>query len=109
PTVLAAGGQRHLLTHGDAWCLADTDYLKFRAQVRHSTWQNAFLSMSLEARLQTARELRDASEARKQHSQPDTWADVDEAFSARQMTGALTPILIHGHTHRPATLPFGPP
>src|SRR5690606_15281142 len=34
PTVLAFGGQRWLLSHGDAMCLADTDYLAFRTLVR---------------------------------------------------------------------------
>ena len=34
PTVLTFGGQRWLLSHGDALCLDDVDYLKFRQQVR---------------------------------------------------------------------------
>ena len=34
PTLLSAWGQRVLLTHGDALCLADTDYQTFRAMVR---------------------------------------------------------------------------
>ena len=34
PTVLIAFGQRLLLSHGDALCLADIDYQSFRAEVR---------------------------------------------------------------------------
>ena len=34
PTVLVAFGQRWLLTHGDALCLADVEYQRFRAEVR---------------------------------------------------------------------------
>src|SRR3954447_2447220 len=34
PTVLDFAGKRWLLTHGDALCLADTDYMQFRSMVR---------------------------------------------------------------------------
>ena len=34
PTVLQAFGQRWLLAHGDALCLDDVDYQRFRQQVR---------------------------------------------------------------------------
>jgi cyclophilin family peptidyl-prolyl cis-trans isomerase/predicted phosphodiesterase len=34
PTVLVLHGRRWLLSHGDILCLEDTEYLKFRAQVR---------------------------------------------------------------------------
>ena len=78
PLILTAFGQRHLITHGDAWCLEDTSYLAFRAQVRHTGWQHAFLSRPLSERLETARQMRAASEARKSASpSPETWADMD--------------------------------
>ena len=35
PTVLVAFGQRTLLSHGDALCIADAAYQRFRAQVRN--------------------------------------------------------------------------
>src|SRR5512133_3271221 len=38
PSVLCFAGQRWLLSHGDALCLADTDYLQFRALVRSPAW-----------------------------------------------------------------------
>ncbi|RZI81005.1 MAG: UDP-2,3-diacylglucosamine diphosphatase [Rubrivivax sp.] len=109
PTILAAFGQRHLLTHGDAWCLGDANYLAFRAQVRQPAWQAAFQAAPMAARLKTARELRDGSEARKQLLPADhEWADVDEPFAGRQMQQAGTPVLIHGHTHHPVSQAFGP-
>lgn len=108
PLVLSAFGQRHLLTHGDAWCLDDTAYLAFRAQVRQPAWQAAFRAAPMAARLQTARELREGSEARKQMLPADhDWADVDEAFAGRQMLAADTSVLIHGHTHHPVSQAFG--
>ena len=52
PSVLHAGGQGYLLTHGDAHCLGDTDYLAFRAIVRSTEWQQQLLNKSLAERLQ---------------------------------------------------------
>lgn len=101
PTTLTFGSERWLLTHGDAWCLDDQDYMRFRAMVRSSTWQADFLAQPVTVRMKLAQHMRAQSEARK-HS-TDTYADVDtaEAFSALQATNARH--LIHGHTHRPAT------
>src|SRR6478735_1572064 len=48
PTVLLLHGERWLLSHGDALCLEDTEYLKFRAMVRTPEWQSAFLARPLE-------------------------------------------------------------
>ncbi|MBA2673549.1 UDP-2,3-diacylglucosamine diphosphatase, partial [Ramlibacter sp.] len=50
PTVLTLAGQRWLLTHGDALCLADTGYLAFRDKVRRSAWQQTFLGQPLAQR-----------------------------------------------------------
>jgi UDP-2,3-diacylglucosamine hydrolase len=107
PTLLDAWGERLLLVHGDALCLADQAYLRFRSQVRQPAWQTAFLANPLDARLAQARQMRDASQAHQQGKVPQDWADVDEAAAARWMQAADAPTLIHGHTHRPQTSPFG--
>lgn len=109
PTVLDFHGHRWLLSHGDALCLDDVDYQRFRAQVRSAQWQQAFLSRPLSEREAVARDLRERSEAHKQTvaHDPELWADVD-AQAARewlQRAGART--LIHGHTHRPAEHDLG--
>ncbi|MBC7377125.1 MAG: UDP-2,3-diacylglucosamine diphosphatase, partial [Burkholderiaceae bacterium] len=39
PTALTFAGQRWLLSHGDALCLDDLDYMAFRRQVRSPGWQ----------------------------------------------------------------------
>ena len=106
PFVLKAFGQRHLLTHGDAWCLTDTDYLAFRKMVRNSDWQHQFLSASLTQRLDTARHIRVQSEARKQVSTLEVWADVDPDTAAQCLQAHESLSLIHGHTHRPASQTF---
>jgi UDP-2,3-diacylglucosamine hydrolase len=109
PTRFEFLGQHWLLSHGDALCLADTDYMRFRAQVRQPTWQRDFLARPLSERTAVARDLREQSEARKRSTanDPSLWADVDTiaARTTLQTAGART--LIHGHTHRPALHALG--
>ncbi|HNV59104.1 MAG TPA: UDP-2,3-diacylglucosamine diphosphatase [Rhodoferax sp.] len=105
PTILTFANQRWLLTHGDAWCLDDTAYLKFREQVRGQQWQHAFLSKPLDERIDIARSLRQQSDARKQTQ--TTYADVDTATATAQMASERASHIIHGHTHRPARHPMG--
>lgn len=104
PTVLAWGDRRWLLSHGDALCLADTDYQRFRREVRSTAWQAAFLAQPLPAREATARDLRARSEARKRQHGHDAslWADADLHETQRWLRRADAQMLIHGHTHRPA-------
>jgi len=96
PTVLVWREQRFLLSHGDAWCVADTDYQRFRQQVRTSAWQHDFLSRPL-------------TEARKRLLGPDPslWADLDHDTVRQQLRVAAAPVLIHGHTHRPTEHALG--
>jgi UDP-2,3-diacylglucosamine hydrolase len=106
PTVLVMHGVRWLLSHGDALCLEDTDYLAFRAQVRTPAWQQAFLSQSLEARRTLARSMRTQSEERK--STPGmVWADVDADAARAWLKQAGAHTLVHGHTHKPADHALG--
>ena len=100
PTVLDFLGQRWLLTHGDALCLGDRDYLKFRAQVRALDWQRDFLARPLAERKAVAQSLREQSEARNGSGLPD--ADVDALAAAAWLHAADAAVMIHGHTHRPA-------
>jgi UDP-2,3-diacylglucosamine hydrolase len=109
PTVLECMGQRWLLSHGDALCLADTDYMQFRAKVRSADWQAHFLAQPLAEREALARGLRQQSEARKrsQAHDPALWADVDTPAARQWLRGASASTLIHGHTHRPARHTLG--
>lgn len=102
PTVLVAFGERLMLAHGDALCLDDFDYQRFRAQVRSPAWQREFLGKPLAERAQIARSMREHSEQRKRTMAPADWSDIDKATAVRWMHEAQTPTLIHGHTHRPA-------
>jgi UDP-2,3-diacylglucosamine hydrolase len=106
PTVLVFGPTRWLLSHGDALCLDDVDYLRFRAEVREAPWQDAFLARPLAERRAIARGLREQSEARKRTDLAYADVDADEARAWLEQAGAST--LIHGHTHKPAQHALGP-
>ena len=109
PTLLDFHGRRYLLSPGDALCLADHEYLRFRAMVRSSGWQSEFLAKPLSERLQITRALRERSEAHKQAQghDPATWADVDRAAARHWLKAGGTNILIHGHTHRAGRVDLG--
>jgi UDP-2,3-diacylglucosamine hydrolase len=100
PTLLNAWGQRVLLSHGDALCLADTRYQAFRQQVRDARWQSAFLSKPLEERLQIAAEFRRQSQSRRQFD-GDGDADIDTATAIGWLHAMGAAEMVHGHTHRP--------
>ena len=100
PCVLQTAHARCLLSHGDALCIDDADYQAFRQTVRSSAWQQAFLSQSLAARWQTARDLRQQSEARK--ALQTQWVDVDNASALAWLVEHQCSVLIHGHTHQAA-------
>ncbi|MES2999615.1 MAG: UDP-2,3-diacylglucosamine diphosphatase [Pseudomonadota bacterium] len=100
PTLLDFAGKRWLLTHGDALCLSDTDYMKFRAEVRAPSWQREFLGKPLARRQAIARDLRAQSESVKRATVD--YADVDADAAAAWVKASGADALIHGHTHKPA-------
>lgn len=100
PTVLVWQGQRLLLSHGDALCLDDVDYQRFRVQARSVQWQEHFLAQPLAQRRAQARGIRAESEARKQSGA--VYADVDGPAAIAWLQAARATTLVHGHTHRPA-------
>lgn len=100
PTVLTCPSTRWLLSHGDALCLGDADYQRFRDQVRTSAWQQVFLNKPLAERRLLAQHLRTESESRKRSGA--SYADVDCDEATRWLRAAHAQELIHGHTHQPA-------
>ena len=108
PTVMVAFGERVMLTHGDALCLSDLPYQRFRAMVRNPAWRREFLAHPLAERRRAAREVRDESERRQREQMAGRDADIDVATAVRWMHEAGTSLLIHGHTHRPGTDALAP-
>jgi len=107
PTVLSAFDQRLLLSHGDALCLSDGEYQRFRAEVRSEAWQQRFLAQPLATRRRIARDIRAESQQRKAQQKPGEWFDVDADCARRWLHAADAPTLLHGHTHVPASHDLG--
>ncbi|MGI4721374.1 MAG: UDP-2,3-diacylglucosamine diphosphatase [Janthinobacterium lividum] len=102
PHLIAAGGKRVVLVHGDAQCTADLKYMAFRAQVRDKQWQRQFLGMPLAQRKAIIAGLREGSreaQAGKSYEIMDVTPDAVEALFA----SCDADVIVHGHTHRPAT------
>ena len=80
PTLLRAWGRCTLLTHGDALCLADEAYQRFRAWTRDPATQRDFLARPLAERVLLSASIRHASEAGRNQAPPEGgWADLDAA------------------------------
>jgi UDP-2,3-diacylglucosamine hydrolase len=87
--------------HGDALCTDDTSYQRLRATVRDRDWQRRFLALSIAERRTLADAARNGSKAHTAAT-PAAVTDVNPDSVAAVLRGAGTPILLHGHTHRPA-------
>ncbi len=102
PYVADIAGQRVLLLHGDAQCIDDTDYMAFRAQVRHPEWQRAFLAKPLAERKAIIEGMREGSRD-AQRGKSMAIMDVNTREIAKLFDDYSIDTMIHGHTHRPAT------
>ncbi len=99
--VISLDGTPTLLTHGDLLCTRDVKYQRFRRVVRHPLTRRAFLATPLAWRQRIAHRTRSstlASMQRKDHA----IMDVEESTVSQVMQHFEVPLLIHGHTHRPA-------
>lgn len=101
PTVFTFAGERWLLTHGDALCISDTAYMRFRAMVRHPQWQREFLAKPLAERIAIGRATREQSETKKRGGAGIDYGQVDDALAAQWLAAADARTMIHGHTHQP--------
>ncbi len=105
PTQLDFNGTSYLLTHGDALCTDDTSYMRFRELVRAPEWQAEFLAKPLVERKTIARQIRAQSQA--QHGLATSYADVNEAIALDWLNTHGCDVMIHGHTHKPASHKLG--
>jgi UDP-2,3-diacylglucosamine hydrolase len=105
PTLARIGSRSVMLAHGDVYCTLDVDYQRFRAQVRNPDFQRAFLAKTLAERRAFVGQARAASEAGKQAKSMEIM-DVTPQAIDDALRRAGTPVMIHGHTHRPATHRF---
>jgi UDP-2,3-diacylglucosamine hydrolase len=107
PTVVNAFGTRALVSHGDALCIGDTAYQRYRSVVRRPAVRRAFLALPPSWRHAIGRAARRRSETL--HT-PGLGAliDVNSAAATGWLQAARAPTLIHGHTHAPASHDLAP-
>ena len=105
PHLIALGGERTLIMHGDTLCTDDAEYQKFRSLVRDPGWQRDFLAKPLAERRAFAARARAESRSHTAMARPEIM-DVNDEAVASAMRAHGVHRLIHGHTHRPATHRF---
>ncbi len=101
PHRVRIGGVDLVLSHGDALCVDDVEYQRFRAMVREPAWQRAFLAKPLDERRAVIAGVRIQSEEAKRLKAAQIM-DVNDAAVCALLAAHSDAIFIHGHTHRPA-------
>lgn len=104
PTVIALYGRQILVSHGDSLCTLDLKHQAYRKKVYQPWVKKLFLLLPLWIRRKVAQSLRNKS--RQYHlSLPTHIMDVTPEAVQSLLQQYQTPLLIHGHTHRPAIHP----
>ena len=98
-------GQQVLIMHGDTLCTLDVEYQNFRQKSRKKWWQWMILSLPLFVRRKIANDARQRSEMNGKSKSVEI-TDVTQLDVEKQMLNHQVSLLIHGHTHRPATHEF---
>ena len=107
PLVLQLGHKRVALLHGDSLCTDDHNYQAFRSMVRERRWIDDFLAKPLLERQQIAMQLRSDSIAAMSEKSSEIM-DVNASAVAQCFHENRAEVIIHGHTHRPATHYYEP-
>jgi UDP-2,3-diacylglucosamine hydrolase len=101
PHIINLYNRPALLIHGDAECTDDVAYQQARQQLRNAQWQQQFLAMPIEERIEFAQKARQQSQT---HTGQADMAimDVNNQAIEQLFQKHGVDLLIHGHTHRPA-------
>lgn len=102
PAIIDIAANKILLTHGDQLCTKDTTYQKARQMRLDPKWLEQFLQKDLQARKTIAAEYRKQSGEAKSLLAADIM-DVTDAEVIQWFKQYDADMMIHGHTHRPAT------
>lgn len=104
PFFLKTPTARIRLEHGDALCTDDVAYQRYRAIIRNPIVKFLLLNMPLSFRQKLANNIKTQATTQK-HSKSTTIMDVND--QAVQTALHDCDILLHGHTHRPASHQYG--
>lgn len=104
PSRIELDGLSTLLMHGDSMCTDDTAHQQFRKLVNNPDWQNEFLAMPVDRRIELALNARSQSALHKSMTSMEIM-DVNQTAVESEMLQHDATIMIHGHTHRPGIHP----
>ncbi|HEY4956467.1 MAG TPA: UDP-2,3-diacylglucosamine diphosphatase [Caldimonas sp.] len=107
PTVVSAFGERVVVSHGDALCIDDVAYQRYRSVVRRPALQRLFGALPFAARRAIGNAMRRRSGQRAPRPSGG-FIDVDAAEAMAALHRADAPTLVHGHTHAPASHDLDP-
>lgn len=99
---LSLAGCNTLLMHGDLLCTDDVEYMYYRKQLRSPAFIDQFLAKPIVERITIAAEYRKRSMESVSLKAADI-VDANQQTVEEYMRQAEVALLIHGHTHRPAT------
>lgn len=105
PTVIDLDGRPVLLMHGDTLCTDDVEYQKFRKLMHNRWFQRIALALPLSVRRRIAGRLRGQSQKHIERK-AEAIMDVNQTAVETAMREHGVRLLVHGHTHRPATHSF---
>lgn len=101
PSQLQLAGRQLVLSHGDALCTDDVNYIAFRSMVRQTSWQTQFLAKPLAERKAIIEGMRNTSNS-EQRNKSMAIMDVNQSAVSKLHREFPGSVLIHGHTHRNA-------
>ena len=102
PETIELHGDKVLLSHGDALCIDDKQYQQVRLMTRNPEWQAMRRAKPLAERLAFAENARKQSQAYNDSVGEDIM-DVNQDAVVGTFRTRNIDVLLHGHTHRPAT------
>lgn len=102
PTVIDLYGKPCLLMHGDSLCTKDIAYMEARKMLRNPAFQADFMTKTIEERIAFASSAREQSKAHTGEMSTEIM-DVTPSEVENAMATANVNLMIHGHTHRPAS------
>ncbi|MCY4044046.1 MAG: UDP-2,3-diacylglucosamine diphosphatase [Cellvibrionales bacterium] len=100
PTVITTALGDIVLSHGDSYCTDDVDYQTFKANIRKDESMQFLLTLPLSERKKMASQLREDGKKATANKSLEIM-DVNEQAIIDGFLSHQTPIMIHGHTHRP--------
>lgn len=99
PSVITLGELKILLSHGDRYCIHDSQHQRFRRLTRNFYFKKLFLMLPRALRMAMAQKIRQKSQARRHLTMQEM--DVNPQTLLDEMQAFDVTYLIHGHTHKP--------